>query len=137
MSSKAQIKPGDLGDALGNILEDFLTDCERDIEKDVRAATKVAREKVKEEPAGAGKYHDWDEYSAGWRSKVESKHFGEIVGTVYQKSSKSGGKPGLTHLLEEGHINADGKTRARAFPHVQPAADAGAEELMRRLKNGE
>lgn len=41
----------------------------------------------------------------------------------------------LIHLLENGHLNRDGTTRTRAFPHMKPAnelAERRIDELLRR-----
>lgn len=39
-------------------------------------------------------------------------------------------KPGLTHLLEKGH---GGPHPARAHPHIADAAQAGVDDLERRM----
>ena len=41
----------------------------------------------------------------------------------------------LVHLLELGHLNRDGTTRSRAFPHVAPA-ESNAETKIDRLLEG-
>lgn len=116
--------------ALNKIIDDFVVDCQLEVDKALEASAKVGKEEVKKEPAGAGKYHDWDDYEKGW--VVEKEVF--AFGPHYIIRNKK--KPGLTHLLEKGHVNVDG-SRARAFPHVEPAAEEAVKDLIRRLTTGD
>ena len=68
------------------------------------------------------------EYASGWGVKVLNAD----TWVVYNKK-----KPGLTHLLEKGHIvvNKYGVVgRAPAYPHIKPAADAAQEELITEIE---
>lgn len=123
------IKPDQFEKAFGEILENYVDQVKKAEEEDIKAAAKVALKAVKTPPPGAGKWHDWEEYSKGWRSKITKEVTGGWTAEIKQKK----GKTGLTHLLENGHVNVDG-SRARAFPHVKPAAEKGADELRRRFK---
>jgi len=58
---------------------------------------------------GAGKH-----YANGWAVEVEKDRIGAKV-RVWNKL-----KPGLTHLLENGHLKRNGKDRTKAFPHIAP-----------------
>jgi len=68
------------------------------------------------------------EYAAGWSTKaLDSDTY-----VVYNKA-----KPGLTHLLENGHVirNKYGTYgRAPAFKHIKPAADNAQEELITEIE---
>lgn len=114
------------------IVEDFI-DEERDlINKEVRKVGRETRDELKTTtPAGAEKYHGWEDYQSGFVATEEKDGLGGITMTISNKK-----KPGLTHLLEEGHVNASGHGRARAFPHIAPAAEHAFDELKRRLGNG-
>lgn len=114
---------------LNETISEFIGECEVDIDEALAASAKVAKEEVRQEPAGAGKYHDWNDYQKGWVIEKQIRAYGD----EYIIRNKK--KPGLTHLLEEGHVNVDG-SRARAFPHVAPAAEKAKEDLIRRLTNG-
>lgn len=60
------------------------------------------------------------------------KERGEITTTVYQK----GKHYRLTHLLENGHLNRDGTTRSKEFPHISIAnehAQKKADKLLEDL----
>lgn len=65
-------------------------------------------------------------YKTGWR--IKKSEVGNLVSyTVY-----NGTKPGLTHLLENGHVgrNQYGSFgRVRAIPHIGPAAEAGIQRF--------
>lgn len=130
MSDMVTISPDQLAYETRVILEEFQRELTEEIKRDFDEAGKVALKKVKETPAGAGKYHDWKDYSKGWRVKAKDLIGGyEVV--VYNPR-----KPGLTHLLEKGHVTSDGQAHTRAFPHIEPAAEAGADLIERRLRNG-
>ena len=68
------------------------------------------------------------EYAAGWAAKMlDSDTY-----VVYNKA-----KPGLTHLLENGHVikNKYGTYgRAPAYKHIKPAADNAQEELITEIE---
>lgn len=64
-------------------------------------------------------------YAAGWRMKTKDNGKGKIpTYIVHNKTDWP-----LVHLLELGHQKADGG-RVAERPHVRPAAEAAAEELV-------
>ena len=68
------------------------------------------------------------EYASGWGVKVLNAD----TFVVYNKKM-----PGLTHLLENGHVikNKYGVFgRAPAHKHIEPAADAAQEELITEIE---
>lgn len=117
----------ELADAVISILDDYEEDLNKQFQQDIKATAKVVKDEVRKIPPGAGRYSDWKLYSTGWRYETTNEYFGEYTYVVYNAH-----EAGLTHLLEEGHINQDG-TYARAFPHIEPAYEKGVEELYRRL----
>ena len=68
------------------------------------------------------------EYASGWGVKVlDADTF-----VVHNKK-----KPGLTHLLENGHMSANQYGvygRVPAYKHIEPAADAAQEELLAEIE---
>lgn len=129
MASNRRVKVNQLEQAFAELLTEFKEQCEQEVDEALEQAAETANEEVKKEPPGAGKYHSWKSYSNGWKVDKEVRAYGTTY-TIHNKK-----KYQLTHLLEEGHVNVDG-SRARAFPHVAPAAEKAVKELLRRLTNG-
>lgn len=68
------------------------------------------------------------EYASGWAVKQE----GEDTFIVHNKK-----KPGLTHLLENGHVSANQYGvygRVGAIKHIEPAANAAQEDLIAEIE---
>ena len=88
----------------------------------VKAAVKKAGTTVRKEisstaPRKSGRYAD------SWRSKTTAESSTSMQVTVYSPSRYM-----LAHLLEHGHALRNGG-RARAFPHIAPAEEAGEKQL--------
>lgn len=65
------------------------------------------------------------DYAKGWTIKRKDNGWGKLPDRIiYNKTDWQ-----LIHLLEFGHQKADGG-RVEARPHVRPAADEAAEELV-------
>jgi hypothetical protein len=123
----------DFGDEFGILIAAYEQDLYDELEQDVKAAGRIALKEVKVPPSGAGKYHDWDEYSSGWHSKWENRY------NLYTIRIRNTKKPGLTHLLERGHIvhtkdDSDGKRYSKRFPHIARAAEIASKELTSRVR---
>lgn len=83
-----------------------------EVEKKVRnAENKVAKEAVEELKQKSPK-GDTGRYAEGWDKKRVD---GKLV--IYNKS-----KPGLPHLLENGHAKVGGG-RTAAIPHIRPVEE--------------
>ena len=86
---------------------------------------KVSNEAVKQLKAG-GPYESHggkEEYRKGWTSQKVSESNTKVRVTIYNAK-----KPGLVHLLEKGHLIANGTVRkaesVKAYKHVEPVQDA-------------
>ncbi len=93
----------------------------------VKAAVKKAGTTVRKEisstaPRRSGKYAD------SWRSKTTAESSTSMQVTVYSPSRYM-----LAHLLEHGHALRNGG-RARAFPHIAPAEEAGEKQLTQDIE---
>lgn len=108
-----------------DILEEYLDDVNDISEKDFRKAAKEAVTELKQTSP-----KDKGAYAQGWAMKRD----GDLDYVVYNK-----GKPGLTHLLENGHIitNRRGGTqygRVAARKHIEPARNNAEQKLIKQLE---
>lgn len=120
-----------LDKAIAAELDEYAGMLKEDIATAQKAAAKKAIKELKRTAPGKGRY------GKGWKSKTTATRTGAET-VIYQ-----GDLPGLAHLLEYGHpIVSGGRTvgQARAFPHVDPAAENAVtnyeEELTRTIENG-
>ena len=111
---------------LALILDEYAREVSENLEKDIRAVAKQCKEELRETSPQSGR--NVEHYADGWSYRLKSDHYGHISAVV-----KNNAKPGLTHLLEKGHVARNGKPVA-GTPHIKPAAEHAAEELSRRLK---
>lgn len=95
--------------ALRDMLSEF-TDEKKDQAKEVitKHVTTGAKELAANSPKGATK-----KYAKGWKVEFDESYggFEAVIGNDL--------KPGLTHLLEKGHLNRDG-SRTPGVMHIAP-----------------
>ena len=82
-----------------------------------KTATAVKNEIAANAPEKTGRY------KKSWATKKVKENSHTLEMTVHSKDRYQ-----LTHLLEKGHALRNGG-RARAFPHIAPAEEHGAEML--------
>lgn len=116
-----------LADAVLKELKKFNDVTEEEFEKIAKAVAKEGTKKLKAtSPRGRGskKGH----YADGWGATYLKKGNGKFQFVVHNKK-----KPGLTHLLENGHaLNIGGK--AGAIIHIKPVEEWCNEEFERRVE---
>ena len=113
-----------LADAVMKGLEEYAKLATDDLKKDVQKAGKNVKEQIESTaPKKTGKY------SKSWAVKKMRETSDSIQVVVHSKNRYQ-----LTHLLEFGHAKRGGG-RTRAFPHIEPAEQAGMEQLMRDIEN--
>lgn len=112
--------------------------------KELEAYEKLSTEAMKQAVKSAGKTvkqevqerapKDTGSYAKGWRVTTEFENAHKLKLVVHATKHSS-----LSHLLEHGHATRSGG-RARAFPHIAPAQEAGEKQLQtdieRALRNG-
>lgn len=121
------IKIDELGTEIAKLMSEYAADVAADMKAE---ANDVASNAVKElkvtSPEGEGSYKG--HYKDGWTKKTESESATSIRIRIYNRK-----KPGLTHLLENGHAKRGGG-RVNGIPHITPAEKMAAEEYEKRLK---
>ena len=107
---------------MAEILKEFERNTDVAIEEAAnRIGKKTSADLRSKSPAKTG------DYASGWRVKKLS----DKGVTVYNSKM-----PGLTHLLENGHVvvNAKGKVgRANPIKHIEPIAEERVAEFIREL----
>lgn len=107
-----------LSDQLAEILGEFAQEVDDIlITQEKKEAAAVAKDLRNTSPKMTGKY------AKSWTYKKTETGF-----IVY---NKQGWK---THLLENGHLTANGTKRVRAIKHIKPAEEKGIKELIDNIK---
>ena len=109
-------------------VQEYTEDVSKAVEKEVTDTAKAVQKGIQNDsPVDKG------DYKKGWTRKKKSKG-GQIEYTIYNKN-----KPGLVHLLENGHAKVNGG-RVAGMPHVRKNYDKhvpGMEANIKKIiKNG-
>lgn len=116
------IQPGKFASAISEILGDYDKDVREVVDKSITEVAKDAQKKLKQ----SGDFRGSGKYKKSWAVRIEKKRI-YTNATVYNK------KPGLTHLLEFGHVKQNGG-RTRAFPHIAPVNDEVQDEVIKKIE---
>lgn len=116
------IQPGKFASAISEILSDYDKDVREVVDKSITEVAKDAQKTLKQ----SGDFRGSGKYKKSWAVKIEKKRI-YTNATVYNK------KPGLTHLLEFGHVKQNGG-RTRAFPHIAPVNDKVQDEVIKKIE---
>lgn len=109
------------------ILEEYRLDVQREINKAAKEAADLTQRQLQQKSPKRKKGKGRGKYARGWKVKRKEDGAGLVSYVVY-----NGARPGLTHVLEHGHVarNQYGSYgRVRAIPHIGPAADAGIQRF--------
>ena len=117
-----KIQPAELTTAINEILNDYEGDVSEIVNKSI---TEVARDTTKQMKS-AGSFGGTGKFKKSWTVKIEKKRL-YTDATVYNK------KPGLTHLLEFGHVKQNGG-RTKAFDFIAPVNDKVQTEVVRKIE---
>lgn len=123
----------DLAKALSEACEEFTDEIKEKIENKIN---QIAEEAVEEVKTLAPVYHGKSKkiskgrYKKSWKYKID-KERGNLTATVYA----SGKQYNLTHLLENGHLNRDGTSRSKAFPHISIANENAVKKAEKMLED--
>lgn len=119
----ANIKIGDLANAVVKELSNYQQEVTDDLKKDIRSVSKECLSEIKRESP-----RDTGEYRKGWRQKVMYESRDDIRITVYNATDYQ-----LTHLLEYGHAKVSGG-RVDGKPHIRPAEENAEKKLLKKVK---
>ena len=121
-----KVRNGDLQAKLRDVLDEFAAS---ETEKIVDITKEVADELVADlKDTSPRRSVSEKHYADGWKLQTEKVRGGGISAVIY-----NGTKPGLSHLLENGHAKVNGG-RVAAIPHIKPAEDKWTQELIKRLE---
>ena len=94
-----------------------------DMKRNVSKAARTVRKRIRETaPRLSG------EYSKSWSTRKTEESSTSITYTVHSRKRYR-----IAHLLEKGHAKRGGG-RVKAFPHIAPAEEEGAEQLLRDIE---
>ena len=116
-------------DGFADALSGLLAEWSEDVTEGLReAVTKTADEMVEETTASA-KGFGWTYYADAHAHKITEDSQFKRIETWYVEPPHYR----LAHLLEKGHALHQGG-RARAFPHIKPAAKNAEKNLVEKVK---
>lgn len=119
----AKVPVDRLADAVQKVLRDYAQDIDKDINDLTRAIGKKGAQAVKQASAGA---FGGGAYSKSWTSTLETSRFGSTA-VIHSK------KPGLPHLLENGHAKRNGG-RVSGRSHIAPVEEKLVEEFQKAVE---
>ena len=113
---------GSVAVQMAQLLNEVNKDVEKSAKTNIQRVAKESVQKLKNtSPVKTGSY------ASGWGTKKQ----GDMDVVVYNRTA-----PGLTHLLENGHVIRNKKGtygRAPAHKHIKPVEDWAIDELPRRI----
>lgn len=116
-------------------IKDILNDYADDIQESISSEAQIiAKQAVADLRVSSPKRPKSGKYAKGWT--VNTKKGRDTIQCIVWNSKHWR----LTHLLENGHINRDGKTRTSAIKHIAPVEKKCVEEYTNNvekiIKNG-
>lgn len=113
---------GSVSVQMQNLLNEVDKEVQESVKRNVNSVAKEAAQKLRNSsPKRTG------DYASGWSTKKQ----GEADVVVYNKKA-----PGLTHLLENGHVIKNKKGtfgRVSGRKHIKPVEEWAIDELPRRI----
>ncbi|MCQ4833650.1 HK97 gp10 family phage protein [[Clostridium] symbiosum] len=105
---------GEYADLSNEVMKRSVTEVSRSVKKDIQANA----------PVRTGKY------KKSWAAKKVQEDANSLTMAVHSRDRYQ-----IAHLLEHGHVKRGGG-RVQAIPHIAPAEQRGAEELMEKMERG-
>lgn len=110
--------------AIHDILAEYGEDISENVGAAVAAVTKKGAQAVKQNSRAP--FGGTGEYAAGWTSRIDTGRM-STQGVIYNK------KPGLPHLLENGHAKRGGG-RVSGRVHIKPVEETMIAEFEKAVK---
>lgn len=113
------------------LMKEYVQEVQDAVDDSAKEAAEVTAETLRENSPKREKGKGRGAYARGW--KVKKRYDANLVSYVVY----NGKSPGLTHVLEHGHVarNQFGTYgRVRAIPHIGSAADAGIQRFQLGVK---
>nr|WP_288978344.1 HK97 gp10 family phage protein [uncultured Blautia sp.] len=101
-------------DLSNEVMKQSVTEVSRSVKKDIQANA----------PVRTGKY------KKSWAAKKVQEDANSLTMVIHSRDRYQ-----IAHLLEHGHARRNGD-RVAAIPHIAPAEQRGAEELMEKMERG-
>lgn len=111
---------------VSEILNTYNLEVKRATEASARESAQLVANVLKASSPKRGRGKGRGKYARGWR--VTKKAYGTLTSYIVH----NGSCPGLTQLLENGHVSRNqygSYGRVRAIKHIAPAADAGIQRF--------
>ncbi|MBP3673290.1 MAG: HK97 gp10 family phage protein [Oscillospiraceae bacterium] len=119
--ARRKVSVDEITTALKAALDEYAIEVSKDLNEVAQELGKKAQAALRQtSPRKTG------EYAKSWKIDVQAGRLATIV-TVYSS------KPGLPHLLENGHALPQGG-RATAYPHIAPVAEAIEDKFIQELE---
>lgn len=116
-----KIQPESLASTITDILGEYQEDVREVVDEAISETAKESQKELKSSGDFKG-----TSYKKSWKVKIEKKRI-TTSATLYNS------KPGLTHLLEFGHVKQNGG-RTRAFPHIAPVNDKVQSTVVKKIE---
>lgn len=123
--AERRVSVDQMADAIAQSMSEY-ADLSNEVMKEcVTETSKSVKKEIQENaPVRTGKY------KKSWAAKKVKENANSLVMVVHSRDRYQ-----ISHLLEHGHAKRGGG-RVAAIPHVAPAEQRGAEELVSRIERG-
>lgn len=127
------VNPEELAKALADAYKTFADGLTDELQNGIDKVAKETKADVKANSPVHDKYpktieRKTETYKKGWKVTITAKK-GVYRATVHNKEYS------LVHLLELGHLNRDGTSRSRKFPHVANSENSANQKLDQLIRN--
>lgn len=109
------------------MLEEYVQEVQDAVDEAAKEAAELTANQLRQTSPKRAKGKGKGKYARGW--KVKKRYDAHLVSFVVYNSAS----PGLTHVLEKGHVSKNqygSYGRVRAIPHIGDAAEAGIQRFQ-------